>query len=752
MPRTISTSSFARYTSAALLAAAAAVGAVALRDQPAEACGWSAPTIEELTTFDPAVAADPAPAGLQFDPYVAGFSGRWYYDDETSEDGGTKPMLDDWNGYLKGAIPPDDWKKVLLQASALDLDRLAGRLGGGRPGAGKPAPMSIGLDLGRWQLPKQRAKIQAAVAYVALARRTEAIASLDAPGVTPADVEALLATARAGLKKTKDPFLAQRYAFQIARIEFYQHDWNGLVAFFDKNTAKLSKPSDDLAWRARYYVAGALRQRGDLARANVELARIHVGSPALAAVAAQDFRPLEEADWKAALRLARTPHEQAQLWRLVGLKQDGLAAAQEIIKLEPTSDLIGLLLVREVAKAESTGQLWGDAADATAVAARQKAYATIEQLAKTLATTKGADRPWLMQLIAGHMAAQRGDVAATRRALDAAVAARPGDVRVASQAKASLALALVNEGKLDPAREDEIAKTMAAIDPGFSRKPSVTAEVRNRLAAAYLKAGRTIDAEFLRPSFPEPGYSSPTPGPRWADVAFLREMIARAGKTSTAFDRFVLEGSYTRAALERELAMRQLLAGDFAGAQKTYASTTAASSALGTDPFVTHIVDCHDCDHATYASAPWTHASFVKRMAELVTQAGGKGDPAAKAALAVGTGLYNITWYGNARSVLDATHQATRDTKAAERWYRKAFELATSRELKAQAAFYAAKAELHGLLNATETDPYSYAETLPVPTTWYPIVKSFADTAYYREILAECGTYRRWAGAKSPRR
>jgi hypothetical protein len=748
MPRTISTSSFARFASAALLAAAAAVGVVALRDQPAEACGWSAPTIEELTTFDPAVAADPTPASLAFDPFVGGFGGA-------CEDCGGQAMRADWDGWLAGAVPSDDWQQLLFQASVPDLERIAGRIGArgrGGPGGGKPAPLPLDLDPGRWKLPAAKAKIVSALAYLAVARGSEQLAGYEASGAAPAEIERLLASAQAGLKKTKDPFLAQRYAFQIVRIRFYQRDWAGVVAFFDRNSARLARPSADLAWRARYYAAGALRRSGALARANVELARVHAGSPALAPAAAQDFQPMEDADWKAALRLARTPREQAQLWRLVGIKQDGVAAAQEIVKLEPTSDLLGLLLVREVARAESTGRMWGDAADAAAVSARQKVYAAIEQLATTIAATRGADRPWLMRLIAGHMAAQRGDVAAARRELAAAVAGRPGDVRVASQARASLALALASDVKLDAAREDELARAMAAIDPGYGRTWSVRAEVRRRLAAAYVKAGRAIDAEFLVPSFPEAGHGSLDAAGKWADVAFLRELIARAGKTTTAFDRFLLDSSYTRADLERELAMRQLLAGDFAAAQKTYASTAASSSRLGTDPFVTHIVDCHDCDHAAYGSAPWTHASFVARMAELARQAGGKGDAAAQAALALGTGLYNLTWYGNARVILDGTRQATADTRPAERWYRKAFELAVSRELKARAAFYAAKAELHGLLTAAKVDPYEGLEALPVPTTWYPIVKTFADTAYHREILAECGTYRRWAGARPGRR
>ena len=73
MATTTSTTSFKRFVSGAAAAALLLLGGVAVRDQRADACGWSAPTIEELTAFDPAVAADPAPAGLQFDPYVAGF-------------------------------------------------------------------------------------------------------------------------------------------------------------------------------------------------------------------------------------------------------------------------------------------------------------------------------------------------------------------------------------------------------------------------------------------------------------------------------------------------------------------------------------------------------------------------------------------------------------------------------------------------------------------------------------------------------
>ena len=742
MPSTISTSSFARFVSAAALAAAAVLGAVNLRDREAAACGWDGPTdVSEVTTFDPAVAEDPAPQGLFYDPYMRGFGGP-------CEGCGQAAMLKDWDGYLKGAVPRADWEKVLFNASRRDLEALAGRLGGRGGGA-----VSIAVDPSTWK-PAGKARVTAALAYVGVARAAEQIAGYDASGASPADISRLLDEARRGLKATKDPFLAQRYAFQIIRIQFYQRDYAGLVEFFDKNSAKLEKPSGDLAWRARYYVAGALRRGGNRPRANLELARIHAGWPDLAAVTAQDFEPLEEADWREALRLAKDKRERALLWRLVGITQDGVVAAQEIVKLDPTSKHLALLVLRELAKAEATSTaMWGGTPDATQVAAQQKALAAIEKLASTVAATKGADRAWLMRLVAGHAAALRGDVAAARTNLDAAVKARPGDKRVQSQARASLALALVSEGTIDAKREDEIARAMLALDPGFSRSYPVTAGVRARLAATYLAAGRPIEAEFLRPgvlSEAPSGTGAPPPS-RWEDTAFLREMIARAGKKTTAFDSFLLSGTHTRGDLERELAMRQLMTGDLVGANKTYASSGASTAALGTDPFVMHVVDCHDCDHAQYADAPWTHASFVARMAELSKKASGKGDAAAQAALELGIGYYNVTWYGNARVVLDSTHQATRDTKPAERWFKKAYELATSRELKARAAFYAAKAEMGTLITAANPDPWGDLETLPVPSTWYPVLAKLADTTYYKEVLAECGTFRSWVKAP-PRR
>jgi hypothetical protein len=741
MVSTSSISSSARFIRVILAGAFVACVCVALRGERARACGggWD-PSIGELSTFDPDIEA----VGLAYNPYDGGSCG--------SDDCQTHAMLADWRGYLKETGVGDaDWKKVLFEASPGELVAIRQRL------SGKATPAPKGYDQSSlWKVTAGKDKLLSAVAVVELVRKIEPFTGADQydangtqkpRGRPSAD---LLATARAGLKATKDPFLSQRYAFAAVRILFYQHDWNGLVTFFDTTEKVLVTPSADLAGRARYYMAGALARSGKFARANLELARVNANFPLLAGSAEIDFKPKEDKDWREALRLAKTVREKTELWRLVGLKKDGLVATQEILKLDPKSNLVGALLARELASTEGmVSDAYGQKPDPKDIAAQKKAYATIEQIAVAQASMKGADRPWIMELIAGHIAAKRGDVANARARLLRAVAARPGDVKVATQAKASLAVALTFDWKISPQNEDELAKAMGALDKDFSRSWAVRRVVREKLAKAYLKAGKIVDAEFLNPGTVDPidsstGKPASKLKPKWSDITFIKEMIARSGRTTTEFDRFVLKDSLVRAQLEQDLALRYMLDGDFAASAKTFQTTKATSDLLRTDPFVIHIIDCHDCDHTKYEKATWTHANFAAKLVELELKAKGGGESAADAALLLGNALYNISHYGNARIVLDFSHQSLHNASAAERWYKRAFELTKNRELKVKAAFMAAKSEQGTALGAIE-DSRQYDDPMPLPKTWYPIVKQFADTKYYKEILRECGNFARWA-------
>ena len=96
--------------------------------------------------------------------------------------------------------------------------------------------------------------------------------------------------------------------------------------------------------------------------------------------------------------------------------------------------------------------------DKQQVAAQKKAYAKLEQLATKLLATPGAAKPYVHELMLGHIASKRGDLAGTRAHMQKAVAMAPRDRRVASQAKASVAIALVQHWMATPQNEDELRR------------------------------------------------------------------------------------------------------------------------------------------------------------------------------------------------------------------------------------------------------------------------------------------------------
>jgi hypothetical protein len=735
MRATPSTMSIARFASSALLAT---VAAIALRgERPAQACSggdWSG--IEQITTFDPQIVGEWE--GLAYNPYSSGFGG-------VCGDCLDKAMLADWAGYLGKDLKPDDWRKVLVGATEGELAGLRAKANNKAVAAPKGYESST-----VFKAPKDR--LLASLDFVKLVRRIEPFASFaiyDADGndrkPTPPPADALTA-ARDGMK-SKDPFLAQRYGFQALRVAFYQRDWPAVVALYDRNAAVFAGPSQDLAAQARHYVAGALMRKGNRARANLELARIAAEYPAIAGQAALGFEPAENSDWKDSLKLATTVRDKIVLWRMIGIKKDPIVAVQEILKLDPKSPLIALLLVRELTKAEGhvVDRFSWNMPEPKDIAAQRKEFSRIEQIALDQ-IAKNGDRPWLMELIAGHIAAKRGDLQIARARIQRAVAARPNDVKVASQARASLAVALALSWKLgDQAAETEIATAMAGIDKSFNRLQATRDEVRNKLAKVYLKAGKLAEAEWLEPGTVDPMSSSwgrPPVKRHWENVSFIRAMIARGQQKATPFDRFIVDGAFTQDQLQFELAMRLVFEGDFKGAQATMPKGKVKR--FGVDPFVIHRRDCHECDLQKYAKAKWDHANLIARLIELDAKVKLGGETGADAAMQIGAVLYNMSWYGNATMVTDEVHQTARDTAPAIRYFKKAYELTTNKELKAKAAFFAAKSEI-ATLTAIEEEKPNPGNVEPISPTWYPVLKKLSTAKYYKEVIAECGRFAVWA-------
>ncbi|HEY0192234.1 MAG TPA: hypothetical protein VGC42_14030 [Kofleriaceae bacterium] len=420
------------------------------------------------------------------------------------------------------------------------------------------------------------------------------------------------------------------------------------------------------------------------------------------------------------------------------MRYDGIAAIREILKIDPRSELIGLLLVRELGRAEHAAEADVLQDDAEAI---RRDFADLTAVVAQLLATPHLDRPWLAYLASAHLAARRGELITTSMWLALARGARPGNRGLEAQASASLAVALLASWQLDPGHEAALGQAVA----GLSRESQDHAwyEIRQRLARSYLAAGRFVDAELLQPgSVWAEDASTRAPIQHWQDAAFIRAVIARSTPDAKATDleRFISATDHAPEKLAYELAVRGALDGDFAAAAKAFAASPRLSSRLAVDPFVTHIKDCRQCDELRYARAPWTHASVFARLAQLAKLAAGTGEPAAAAAIEIGNALYNFAEWGNARGVLHETHQDSSNTAPALPWYQRAYELTRNKERKAMAAYLAAKAE-HGSQAPTATDD----DSPPRAYVWFPRLKQLSDTRYYKQVLRECSTFRDWS-------
>ncbi len=688
------------------------------------ACGWTAPFIEEMTTFDPAAVLPEVPRGVFYDPNRPGFG-------YGCRDCATEEMLADWAGRLGPEVAVEDWKAVLFNADLDTLRAISETLAGRR--AEPPAKFAHSSVLGAAK--RLRPVLFAALDTVRLARRVEPFAGArspwePAPPVEKAEVEALLTEGRRALEAEQDPFFRQRRAFLLLRLIFYTRPPGEALDFATRHEADLRSPSRGLRYRGEYYAAGALLRAGRRAEANLLLARIHTAFPALAEETLNDFQPREKADWSGTLALAKSREERIALWRMVGIKYDPVAAAREIQRLDPASEALLVLALRELGKQEA------GSADLSALA----------ESVRSAAAAAPTDTRWRYDMVAAHLAALRGRRGEARRRLAAARRTAPKTAPVQRQMNATAALALARRMRAgDPSDEEALMRLLNGIGPEFNRAATVRTRVLSNAAEAYRRAGRTVDAALLFPSSKVTGVAMN--GPPARNNAFMARLLRRVQRPRSPFDRFIIRLSgFTAERLKRSMALLHLKQGEISAARRMIREAGLDDAVIGADLFSVRIND-YPRDASTAPGGPaWTMGQFADELARLETVASGEGEAAAEAAMHLGNGLYRSFAIYRVWNEHGGTYHLLPGPNPAFRWYRRAYHLTRNRERKAEAAFLAAKCEVNRAL--AEMGPgRPYAES----PTWYRALEALADTAYQRQVLAECGWYRSWAAEQAIR-
>lgn len=731
-------------------------------------CGFMGPeSVEELSFFCPEIIGEPGSLPFFASPYSR------FYTRELGQ--GAQPdfgaaNLDEWDAFFQKKIPREAWSELLYKAPLTRLDALIFRLKGK-----KDAPENPGDDV--FLAYPDRKALVAALYYVGFAKRVEPYATERADyyeweekrdkidrAARDAAVAALAEGGAKALAAATDPFLRRRYAFQLLRLYFYHDEFDRCTSFFEERRATDFDDESTVSWRARGYCAGAHYRAKRYAEANYRFSLLFDRCKPLRLAAAWSFRPQEEADWRGCLALAKSAREKAVLWQLLGIAHDGLRAMEEIHALDPKSDLLPLLLVREVNRAELDANLTGYGEDGRL----DGAAATARLLAFVEARAEKADTlsPWLWDLSAGFLHALAGSPEKAGPFLDRAAQGTPDTPLLRRQLRVCRAFAALRALKAaDPGAEPMLARelTWARAEKDKAGEPNRTGAffqwAKVHLSSIYRAKGDLVTALCLQDVLNDPFYGDS------ASVDRLLAFLEKPGKS--AFEAFVAGeyggpgGPYENRPDEREArsaredlvqvkALNAFYAGHYEAAATLFASVE--TDALFADPFEIHIRDNHDRDASKSVREVYTKAEAVRRLADLLKQAAADKAKAPELYFEAANAVYNFTWYGNGRElyVTPREHLKRRpgfdDCSRAEALYKKAMDLSADREFKAKACFMAAKCEQNAYYTR---DPDRKAGDF-IAGTWYRLLKdSFSDTKYYREVLRECGYFRTWA-AKRP--
>jgi hypothetical protein len=552
------------------------------------------------------------------------------------------------------------------------------------------------------------------------------------------------------MQQETEPFIKERYWFQLVRYNFF-NDLPNCVPAFDNN--KKDFENSVMYYRSMAYAAGAYYKQKNYSKANYYYSLVFAGNDALKTVAHYSFHPQEEKDWQQTLSLCTNNKERITLWQMLGVfYADEMRSMKEIYKIAPSDASIDLLLTRLINRIEM-----GDKAT-------PKAILEDYNWCRQITDENKVGNPFLWNVSTGYLAYLNNDAVTAKKYYDAAGKKMPNTALAKSQLRLMQLLNQVASLKTITAT-DEMAllpefqwlyNLTDSIAPSHLRFTNAQGVIKTALAKKYAAQGDLVKSECFvtHPEF----YVSEK------NVNDLKAFLSN--EHQNAYD--VLCWNFS-AKKENDLWEYQAVLATFKDDLDQAITLMRKAggnedSTLSGNPFNGKIVDCHDCDHAQKQKVIYSKLSFLQKMKELKDNVVAQKD-IYNNALLLANGYYNITHYGNARIFYEGavlgSYQSTpydidsvfkpmlTNNALATKYYRLALQSATDDEQKAKCLYMIAKCERNDWYNKTffnsrNNDP-SYGNDSKVDfITWnaFSALRKYKNTQYYKDIIQECGYFK----------
>lgn len=721
----------------------------------------------EYSSFSPEafVAKDYTP--FFYTEYISYYGGGYGSVDENSNIRYNDHVVNDWYAYFDRKLEKAALEYLLLKASYKGVDSVYSNFKGKTNELPGNAPQLKSLQL-------NKKKVIAFFDYLLLAKSAEEFAARDIvyswepqPQVdVPIAIEQPLLQ---HFKKTKDAFIKQRLWFQLVRYYYFKERNDSTLKAPASRTLetfdafKGTFPKDMMYHRALGYVAGWHYRHKNYALSNYLNSICYDYSREAKIPSEWGFHPQEEGDWKKTLELAGTTAEKATLWHLLGIQYDPQRAIKEIIKLDPKSEKLDLLLARIINITEYHNN--HDYLTASDTAGKNFLKQNVA-LVSGIALKNNTAKPYFWNLAAGYLNFMDGNYKAAGSFYTIAKKQLPaGDKLIMAQYKIlDWTLFVKQLKKIDGATEAKMTEPLTWFSDLQKGKDTIASlrfsrslqESISDIAELYKKQGELVKSNALK--------SSPEFYANDRNIEHMKAFLQKPAKTPfeqamLRYYPFDVNDLYVHQSLV--LTYQDKIDEAIAIMEKI----NNEGGVMPANPFNMRLNDCHDCDHALKQTKKLNDIDVLKSMQKMKADIKAGKNVSGNAYL-LANAFYNLTFYGNARSfyqtqIMNADGATPFDipevfkpmllsNKIAEKYYSMAAAASQNKELKAKYLFMAAKCERNESYNISYINPekkdanYWNTDINEVFFGKYfaTLKQQYNDTKFYREALQECGYFR----------
>ena len=667
-------------------------------------------------------------------------------------------IIDEWSVYLEDRIPIKEIEYFLLDNnSTKEINELYANVQNSNKSGILNSRFSV-ID----------SKVKGFIQFLYFAKQIEAI-SLQQLGVW--DIEQgmkrnyaspeIIAELENRYHIESDPFLKNRYWFQVAKAKYYSIDKSSIISFFDKTKETVKK--NNLYYRALSYVAGAHYKQRNYTLSNYLYSIVYYNCKEMRSIAAYNFHPQEQSDFDSSLQLASNNNEKIALWTLYGYYADELKAIREISKLDTKNEHIDFLLAHFINNEEK--RLNSEAELKNAVEYKNVLKENVNPeavlLIDSIARQENTSRPFLWYMGAGYFQILAGNYKLADLYLEKSSKLISNKPLAVNQIRL---LQLVNNIlRIDSITKQHEEKLVSELDWLYNKCPNDSIKSfrynhtvswsKYYLSSLYKSQGNHVFSEILDPST---NY--------YINQNNIDKMIEYFTKKDMSSWDSILTGQY-------EFTLSDLY--DYVSIKNTYIYpenldkaiyfmelSQHSNDTLDCDPFLGRIKDICECTEGNIPNIRFTKIDLLRRMKDLQLLIA-KGERTYEHYLALGNAFYNITYFGNSREFyfnaiinnygiyIDPLYKSwLLNSSIANTYFNNALQVANNNEQKALCVYMMSKCERNTFYTERYYEDGFLRDSYNQDTNylaWNGFVKlknEYSHTSFYKQVIKECGYFK----------